>query len=151
TNQGDVIAELHREARRRIDAGVSQQSHDDRVTDAMLLELQIEIGVGETALSPMLADDDIAVARREIGMKLTTPRRLRERMASHDAPLSGIDVPPALVVALFPLAMRNDEDSNACSPDCRVYRMEIREQSDFLCDLLQARPQEATLGQEVVV
>src|SRR5262249_55159479 len=78
TNQGDVIAVLHREARRRIDAGVSQQSHDDRVTDAMLLELQIEIGVGETALSPMLADDDIAVARREIGMKLTTPRPLRE-------------------------------------------------------------------------
>jgi hypothetical protein len=64
----------------------------------------------------VLPDDDITVSRREIGVELATPRSLRERMAPHDASLSGIDVLPALVVALFPLAMRNDEDTNACGP-----------------------------------
>src|SRR5262249_23085177 len=78
TNQGDVIAELHGEARRRIDARIGKQPGEDRVTDAVLRELQIQVGVGEAALSPVLPDDDIAVTGREIGMELTTPRPLRK-------------------------------------------------------------------------
>ena len=40
TNQGDVVAEFHREARHRFDACIGKQSHDDDLTDAVLLELR---------------------------------------------------------------------------------------------------------------
>src|SRR5262249_54421478 len=79
------------------------------------------------------------------------PRSLRERMALHDAPLSGIDVLPALVVALFPLAMRDDEDTNARGPGCGVDRTQVVEQAYFFRDLLETWPEKAALGQEVVV
>src|SRR5258706_12965743 len=72
-HQSDVIAELHREARRRLDTSVRQQADHDDVFDTMLFELLIEIGVGETALRPMLLDDDVAVLGREVRMPFTAP------------------------------------------------------------------------------
>src|SRR5262245_46251281 len=140
TNQCDVIAELHREARRRIDACVGKQPGDDDMTDVVLLQLHVEVGIGEAALSPVLPDDDVTVPRREIGMELTSPRSLREVMVLLDVPLSGIDVPPALIVPLFPLAMRDDEDANASVPGRSVDRTQVLEQTDFFRDLLETWP-----------
>src|SRR5262245_34252752 len=149
TNQRDVIAELHRETGRRIDACVGEEPDDDDMTDAVLLQLHVEVGIGEAALPPVLPDDNITVARREIGMELASLRSLRERVAFHDAPLGGIDVLPALVVALFPLAMWDDEDTNAGRPGSGVDRAQVVEQTLFFRDLLEARPKKAALGQEV--
>lgn len=49
-HQRDVIAELHSEAGRRLDASVRQQTDHDDVFDAVLFELLVKIGVGEAAL-----------------------------------------------------------------------------------------------------
>jgi hypothetical protein len=41
--------------------------------NAVLLELEVEVGVRETALGPMFLDDDGARLRREIRVPLATP------------------------------------------------------------------------------
>lgn len=116
-DQCDMVAELHCEARCRFDTCVSKEPHEDDMSDAVLLELHVEVSIGKSALPPVLMGDDITVSRREINVKLTAPASLRKRMPAHDALLGRIDVLPALVVAGFPLAMRNDEDTNAGSSD----------------------------------
>ena len=46
-DQRDVISELHAEAAGRFDAGVGDHADQDDMTNAVLLELQVEIGVGK--------------------------------------------------------------------------------------------------------
>jgi hypothetical protein len=45
----DVITEFGAEPDGRLDAGVSDESDHDELVDAVLLELQIQVCVGETA------------------------------------------------------------------------------------------------------
>jgi hypothetical protein len=54
-----VVSEFHRVARSRLDAGVGQKSHDHDMGDAVLFELEVEIGVREAALPPMLLDNNV--------------------------------------------------------------------------------------------
>ena len=54
----DLVAELRGIANRRFDAGMRDQSDDDELMDAELLELQIQIGVGEATGAPMLRGDN---------------------------------------------------------------------------------------------
>jgi hypothetical protein len=56
----DVVAQLSGIANSRFDAGMCNQAYDDELMDSMLLELEIQIGVGEAAGAPMLLDDDFA-------------------------------------------------------------------------------------------
>src|SRR5205807_1399417 len=56
----DVIAELSGKANRRFDAGVGYESDHDELMDAVLLELQIQIRVGEAAGTPVLRCDGLA-------------------------------------------------------------------------------------------
>jgi hypothetical protein len=51
----DVVAELGGIANGRFDAGMRYETDDDELMDAMLLELQIQISVGEAARTPMHA------------------------------------------------------------------------------------------------
>ena len=60
--------------------GVCYESHDDELVDAVLLELQIQIRVGETAGTPMLEGHDIARSRLELRADLATPRAVFERL-----------------------------------------------------------------------
>jgi hypothetical protein len=64
-----VVPEFHAEAAGRLDTGVGDQAYQDDAADAVLLELQIEIGVGKAARSPVLAGDDIARLGLEIVME----------------------------------------------------------------------------------
>ena len=54
-DQSDVIPQLHAEAAGRLNAGVGDQTDQDDAADAVLPQLQIEIGVGEAARSPARA------------------------------------------------------------------------------------------------
>jgi len=42
---------------------MSYQPDDDQLVDAVLLELQIQVGVGETAGAPMFLSDDLTGRR----------------------------------------------------------------------------------------
>jgi hypothetical protein len=43
------------------------------VGDAVLLELEVQVGVGEPARAPVLPNDDLARLRLEVGVELPTP------------------------------------------------------------------------------
>jgi len=49
-----VVAEFHGEAAGRLDAGVRDQSDEDHLFHAVLLQLLIETRVGEAVLRPVL-------------------------------------------------------------------------------------------------
>jgi len=68
-----VIPQLHAEAAGRLNAGVGDQTDQDDAADAVLPQLQIEVGVGEAARSPVLTGDDIPRLRLEIIMKRPAP------------------------------------------------------------------------------
>src|SRR5271156_5540103 len=72
-DQRDVISELHAEAAGRFDARVGDHADQDDMTNAVLLELHVEIGVGKAARSPMLVDNDIARPGLEVVMERSTP------------------------------------------------------------------------------
>src|SRR5262245_20758991 len=59
----DLVAELGREADRCLHAGVRNQSNDNELMDAVILELQIQIGVGKATGTPMLEGHDVAGLR----------------------------------------------------------------------------------------
>jgi hypothetical protein len=59
-DQGDVVPQFPAEAAGRLDAGVGDHADQDNAADAVLLELQIEVGVGEAARSPVLEGNDVA-------------------------------------------------------------------------------------------
>jgi hypothetical protein len=72
---------------------------DDELMDAVLLELQIQICVGETTGTPMLGGDNLAWLRLELGTDLATPRAVFEAFALPRSLLNGRNVLPRLVVA----------------------------------------------------
>src|SRR5262249_10553475 len=63
-HQRHLVSQLRRMAHRRVDAGVRDEPDDDELVNAVLLELQIQIGVGEPAGAPVLLRDDLAGSRR---------------------------------------------------------------------------------------
>ena len=52
---------------------VRDQPDDDELMDAVLLELQVQIGVGKAAGAPMLAGDNLARRWHEFGADLAAP------------------------------------------------------------------------------
>src|SRR5215813_12216994 len=52
-HHGDLVAQLGGVANSRFDAGVRDQPDDDELMGAVLLELQVQVGVGEAARTPV--------------------------------------------------------------------------------------------------
>jgi hypothetical protein len=67
--------------------------------DAVLLELQIQICVGEAAGTPMLRGDDLARLGLELGTDLAAPRAVFEALSLPRGLLNGRNVLPSLVVS----------------------------------------------------
>ena len=80
-NPGDVVAKLHAKASGGLDAGVRYKADQDDVLDPPLLELGVEIGIGEAALPPVLQHDDVAIAGAEFGMERSAPSTGGEALA----------------------------------------------------------------------
>src|SRR6516225_1126788 len=72
-HHGNVITELGGIAHSRFDAGMRNESDDDELMDAVLLELQVQIGVGETAGTPVFLGYNLTWRRHEFGTELATP------------------------------------------------------------------------------
>src|ERR1700722_7628118 len=77
-DQGDVVTELHAKTPGGFDATVGDQADENGLLNTVLLELAVEIGIGETALRPMLLDDDVPLLRAKLRVDLTAPRTVCE-------------------------------------------------------------------------
>src|SRR2546430_13694750 len=80
----------------------------------MLLELQIQIRVSESARAPMLLGHDLARQGLESAPNLATPRAEFKGLALPGCPLDRCDVFPALVVAGTVAVMQRIEYAQLC-------------------------------------
>src|SRR5262245_34910258 len=80
------------------------QANDDKLMDAVLLELKIKVCVSKAAGTPVLLRDNLARCRHELGSKFTAPSAKFEALASRRRPLNGGDIYPRLVIA-WPVTM----------------------------------------------
>src|ERR1700736_530322 len=94
----DIVAELSGKANGRFDAGMRYESDDDELMDAVILELQVQICVGEATGAPMVCGDNLARLRLELGTDLTPPRAVFEDLALPRCLLNWRNVFPGLVV-----------------------------------------------------
>src|SRR4051812_5498217 len=151
TNQRDMVPKLHRIATGRLDAGVGQQPDNDDVTDAVLLQLLIEIRVREPALSPVLRDDDIAVLRGKIRMPLSAPFASRETMAAHDSNLGRVGMTPGFIVSWLPAAKGHDENLHAGMARRVTDGFQVIEKLYLARDVLDARPDFSAFRKEIII
>src|SRR5262245_45038294 len=96
SHHADLVSELSGLATSRFDAGMGDQPDDDELVDAVLLELQVQIGVGEAARTPMLCGDDLAWLGREFGTDLATPCTVFEGLSAPRRSLNRRNVFPRL-------------------------------------------------------
>src|SRR5499427_5225791 len=98
-HHGNVITELGGIAHSRFDAGMRNESDDDELMDAVLLELQVQVGVGEATGTPVFLGDNLTWRRREFGTELTTPCAVFEALVLPGGSLNRRNVGPRFVVA----------------------------------------------------
>src|SRR5262249_9553608 len=92
-------------------AGMCYESDDDELMDAVLFELQIQIGVGKATRKPMLSGDNVAWLRLEFGTDLATPRAVFEALSQPACFLNGRNVLPGLVVTRTVSMMQRIENA----------------------------------------
>jgi hypothetical protein len=150
-HQGYVVAELHRIAAGSFDAGVGQQADHDHPVDSVLLELEVEIGVGKAVLGPVLLDDDVDRLRHEIGMPFAPPCAFGKNLPLARSDLVRVRMVPAFIVAGLPAMVRYDEYPDAGLADRGGDGPQIVEQPDLPGDVFDQRPELAPFGQEIII
>ena len=150
-HQGDVVAELHREAACRLDTSVCQQTDNNDFLDAVLFELLVEIRVGKATLRPMLLDNDIALPGNKIRVPLTAPCPFGEGLPFARGHLAGVRVFPLRVVTRFRAMVRHDEQLNFRSACCRDDLPQMVKKIFLHGDRLDHRPELTALGQEIII
>jgi hypothetical protein len=80
--------------------GLSPQVEEHRA--AALLELDVQIGIGEAALGPVLEQDDVAGLRTELGVEPSTPAAVRDPLGLFHPGLGRVHVMPPVIVAFAP-------------------------------------------------
>jgi hypothetical protein len=86
--------------------------------NAVFLELQIEIGVGESTGAPMFERNGFPGKRRKLGAKFTAPGSILESLVLPRAGLDWRDVLPGLLVAGTIAMMWCNEHSQLGCPRC---------------------------------
>jgi len=77
----DLVAKLSAIAYGRLHTRMRDEFDDDELMDAVFLELQIQIRVGETTGTPMLLGNDFARLRLELAADLAAPRAVFEGLS----------------------------------------------------------------------
>src|SRR6516165_4941632 len=72
-DDGHLITELGGIAHSRFDAGMRDESDDDELMDAVLLDLQVQVGIGEATGTPVFLCHNFTWCRHEFGTELATP------------------------------------------------------------------------------
>ena len=147
----DVVAELSGKANRRFDAGMRYEADNDELMNAVLLELQIQVGIGKAAGAPMLVGDNFAWLWRKFWTDLATPRAVFEALAPPRCPLNGCNVLPGRIVAGTVPVMHGIEDPKFRFARRMQHLLHVRNAIVRFSHGFDPRPDLATLGNEVVV
>ena len=95
----DLIAELCGKANRRFDAGMRYEADNDELMNAVLLELQIQIGIGKAAGAPMLGCDDVDWLRLKFRTDLAAPGSVFKSLVCPRIILNRRNLLPSFIVA----------------------------------------------------
>src|SRR5499426_76287 len=147
----DVVAEFSRKADSRFDAGMRDEPDDDEPLDAVLLELQIQVRVGETAGTPVLRGDNLARPGLELGTDLTAPRAVFEALMPPRRLLNGRNVLPGLIVARTVPMMHCIEDPKFRNSRRVQDLQHMGNAAIRFGNSANAAPYLASLGNEVVI
>src|SRR5262245_15612665 len=119
--------------------------------NTVLLELQIEVGVGKAAGAPVLLSDDFSRSRRELVAKGTAPGAVGKHLPARAGLLDRGPKCPGLVVARAPAMVRREEDPGA-GRTSRLQNLDhVRYAPIRFHDLANPRPQLSAIRDEVVV
>src|SRR5215469_9091560 len=119
--------------------------------NAMLLKLQIQVGVGKSAGTPVFLSDNFAWLRREFGADLATPGAVFEGLSQPSCLLDRCNVLPAFIVAWTVSVMQRIKNTNPRLPGSSHDIQHVRNAVICFCDILDAIPYFASLGNEIVV
>src|SRR5215470_16190559 len=126
------------------------ESDDDELMDTVLLELQVQIGVGEATGTPVFLCDNLTWRRREFGTELATPCAVFEALVLPRGSLNRRNVGPRFVVARAVAMVHGIED-----PKLRLTRgiqdlQHVGNAVVCFSDSFDAGPDLAAVGNEVV-
>src|SRR5262245_4869458 len=116
------------------------ESDDDELVDAVLLELQVQVGVGEAAGTPVLLSDNLTWRRHEFGTELATPCAVFEGLVLPRGSLNRRNVDPGFVVARTISMMHGIEDAELRCARCIQELQHVRNAVVCFSDSLDARP-----------
>src|SRR5262245_57121686 len=150
-HQGDLVPQLRRVANGRVDAGVRAQADHDQLVNAVFLELQIEVRVGEPTRAPVLKRHDLPRLRRELDPKGAAPGAVGEDLRARPGFLDRGPEFPLLVVADAPAMMRREEDLNARGTSRLENLDHVRDASVRFRHFAHSRPQLSAIRDEVIV
>jgi hypothetical protein len=97
-------------ARARFDAGVGSHPDEDDVAYAVLVQMHIEVGVGEAGPVPVFLDDDVAGLGAEAGVSCTASTAEGERLGTVCRRLRWCQVRPSLEIRGLAQVVGQDED-----------------------------------------
>src|SRR5208282_1101255 len=95
-HHGDVVSQLCGVTHRRFDAGIRLLAYHNQLVDTMLLKLEIQVCVRETAGAPVFLRNHFAGQWREFFAKGSAPGSCSEDASFVGEFLNGCDVLPAL-------------------------------------------------------
>src|SRR6202035_4226697 len=107
----DLVAKLRAITNSGLHTSVRDESRDNDLMDAVFLELQIQIRVGETTGTPMFLGNDFARLRHELVADLAAPGAVFEGLSRPGCLLNGRNVLPSFVVARAVSMMQSVEDA----------------------------------------
>src|SRR5262245_40007071 len=136
----DLVAKLSTVAYGRLHTRMRDESDDNELMNAVLLELQIQIGVGKAAGTPVLEGHDVARLRRELAADLAAPGPVLEGLMRPGRLLDGSNVLPGLVVARAIPMMQRIEDAELRLPRRIENLQHVWNTVIRFCDGLQAIP-----------
>src|SRR6516225_6493238 len=150
-NDGDLVTELGGIAHSRFDAGMRDESDDDELMNAVLLQLQVQVGVGEATGTPVFLCDNLTWRRHELGTELATPCAVFEALVLPRGSLNRRNVGPRFVVACTISMMHGIEDAKLhCARGIQDFE-HVGNAVVCFSDSFDAGPDLAALGNEVVV
>src|SRR6516165_3923250 len=127
------------------------ESDDDEPMYAVLLELQVQVGVGEATGTPVFLGDNLTWRRHEFGTELATPCAVFEALVLPRASLNRRNVGPRFVVAGTIPMVHGIEDAKL---HCARGIQDLQHVGNaVVCfgDSFDEGPDLAALGNEVVV
>src|SRR6516225_7339507 len=128
-----------------------QESDDDKLMNAMLLKLQIQISISKATGTPVLEGYEVAWLKCEFGADLATPRSLFDGLSRPSCLLNRSNVLPGLVVAWTVAMMQRIEDAKLRLPRSSQDLQHMSNTIIYFSHSLRAIPYLASLGNEIIV